>query len=111
MRARDLAKFAYLFLNEGRWEDRQVVPEDWVMAATSGKVEAHMPVQIGYLWWTGHYTLQGRQLRHFYGAGYGGQSISFIPELNLLMVFTAWSNSEDADIFGPMIMTINAALE
>jgi len=27
---RDFAKFGYLYLNKGRWEDRQLVPEKWV---------------------------------------------------------------------------------
>jgi CubicO group peptidase (beta-lactamase class C family) len=30
---RDLAKFGYLYLRDGAWEDRQVVPSDWVRAS------------------------------------------------------------------------------
>jgi CubicO group peptidase (beta-lactamase class C family) len=111
MRARDLAKFGFLFLNEGRWQERQVVPRDWVIRATTGQVEAHPPFQVGYLWWTGEYKLKGHTLRHFYGAGYGGQSISMIPELDLMVVFTAWSRPDEANIIGPLFMTISAALD
>jgi CubicO group peptidase (beta-lactamase class C family) len=32
--ARDLAKFGYLYLNGGRWDDAQVVPTDYVRAST-----------------------------------------------------------------------------
>ena len=28
--ARDLARFALLYLRKGRWRERQVVPADWV---------------------------------------------------------------------------------
>ncbi len=30
MSARDLARFALLYLHDGRWQDQQVVPTDWV---------------------------------------------------------------------------------
>jgi CubicO group peptidase (beta-lactamase class C family) len=30
-RARDYAKFARLFLNRGKWGDRLIIPEDWVL--------------------------------------------------------------------------------
>ena len=33
--ARDFAKFGLLFLNNGRWQEKQVVPQAWVKAATT----------------------------------------------------------------------------
>ena len=30
MSARDMARFGYLYLRQGKWGDRQVVPADWV---------------------------------------------------------------------------------
>jgi CubicO group peptidase (beta-lactamase class C family) len=110
MRPRDLAKFAYLFLHGGRWQGRQVVPEHWVELATTAKADAGPGKKIGYLWWMGHYDIGGRRLRYFYGAGYGGQTISYVPELHLLVIFTCWSRSDDCDFFGPLFMTIKAAL-
>jgi CubicO group peptidase (beta-lactamase class C family) len=32
--ARDLARFGWLYLNQGRWGDRQIVPMDWVAEST-----------------------------------------------------------------------------
>jgi hypothetical protein len=110
MRSRDLAKFAYLFLNGGRWQGRQVVPEPWVELATTPKADAGPGREIGYLWWMGRYEIDGRRLRYFYGAGYGGQTISYVPELDLLVIFTCWNRSDDCDFFGPLFMTIKAAL-
>jgi CubicO group peptidase (beta-lactamase class C family) len=61
--ARALAKFGYLFLNNGRWKEEQVISEKWVKMATSVQVPASMPVfgnygasktapgRQGFLWW------------------------------------------------------------
>ena len=34
----DLAKLAFLYLHHGRWDGRQVVPEDWVVRSTTDHV-------------------------------------------------------------------------
>jgi CubicO group peptidase (beta-lactamase class C family) len=37
----DMARFGYLFLRNGRWQDRQIVPEAWIrMARTPGPANA-----------------------------------------------------------------------
>jgi CubicO group peptidase (beta-lactamase class C family) len=47
--ARALGRFGLLFLNRGKWQDRQVVPSDWVAAATHATQSLNK--QYGYLWW------------------------------------------------------------
>jgi CubicO group peptidase (beta-lactamase class C family) len=57
---RDYARFGLLFLNNGNWKCRQIVPEQWVEEATnpqrsqvrSGQVLPGTPLGYGYLWWT-----------------------------------------------------------
>lgn len=78
-------------------ENRHAVPERWVELATSAKAETRPGVKIGYLWWTGHHEFDGRRLRYFCRVGYGGQAISYVLELDLLIVFTCWSRSQDAE--------------
>ena len=46
----DLARFGYLFLRHGSWDGTQVVPEDWVEAATGGSSQ-DLNAAYGYLWW------------------------------------------------------------
>jgi len=57
MSARDLARFALLYLHEGRWKDRQVVPSAWVHESTQTYSQAFSELgpDLGYayLWWTG----------------------------------------------------------
>ena len=46
----DLARFGYLFLNNGRWRDRQLVTEAWIaMARTPGPVNPYYGFMNWYL--------------------------------------------------------------
>ncbi|SDD85659.1 serine hydrolase domain-containing protein [Actinokineospora iranica] len=49
----DLARFGHLFLNDGRWNHRQIVPRHWVGQAT-GKPSQPITSSYGYLWWLNH---------------------------------------------------------
>jgi CubicO group peptidase (beta-lactamase class C family) len=85
--ARDLAKLGYLYLNGGRWNGSQVVPADYVRAST----QPHTDVPrigagggYGYQWW----TRRVGQHDSFVAAGFGGQRILVIPDLDLVVVLT-----------------------
>ena len=81
---RDMAKFGYLYLHNGNWDGKQVVPEDFVAEAT--KTHSILSGSRGYgyqSWWT--YPQDGV----YYAAGLLGQRIYVIPELDLVVVFTA----------------------
>ncbi len=106
LKARDVAKFGYLFLNSGRWHGTQVVPEAWIKESTREHVQVSDTKRCGYLWWLDELI----NIDHFYAAGYGGQSIHIVPELDLMIVLLCWDTEPDADIFGPILMTYQAAL-
>jgi CubicO group peptidase (beta-lactamase class C family) len=82
---RDMAKFGYLFLREGRWEGRQIVPREWVEESTADHVAADATTGYGYLWWlnstAGHRIISAR--------GSYGQYICIVPDLDLVVVTTA----------------------
>ena len=79
---RDMAKFGQLFLNQGIWEGRKIIPADWVARS----VETHM-LQVfggyGYQWWT------FPQSGIYYASGAYEQKIYVVPELDMVVVFTA----------------------
>ena len=111
LQSRDVAKFGYLFLNRGRWKDQQVVSETWVVKSTRKHIDFDDESGFGYLWRTGGHIVNGKVIPHFFAAGYGGQTIHIVPELDLMIVFTCWGEREDADIFLPMLMIYDAILE
>jgi CubicO group peptidase (beta-lactamase class C family) len=48
--AREFARFGYLHLRGGRWEDRQVVPAAWVEESTRAQEELYPEHGYGFLW-------------------------------------------------------------
>src|SRR4051812_48306613 len=58
---RDMAKIGLLYLQHGRWRERQVVSEAYVLDSTRKHNDGGEPVHAGYgyLWWTGRPTREG----------------------------------------------------
>jgi CubicO group peptidase (beta-lactamase class C family) len=83
----DLAKFGYLYLHNGQWDDRQIVPGAYVRASTMAWSAGGFPEEssYGYQWWVTHET--GHPA--FFAAGYGGQYLYVVPELDTIVVTTA----------------------
>jgi CubicO group peptidase (beta-lactamase class C family) len=100
--ARDLAKIGYLYLHDGMWEGRRLLPEGWVEESTGPKVDTRPGVdrsrKYGYQWWVLPYGSAGR---YAYAAlGYGGQRLIVVPEHDLIAVFTGWNIYESPE-FAP----------
>jgi CubicO group peptidase (beta-lactamase class C family) len=89
---RDMAKIGQLFLQRGRWGERQVISEKWVHDAT----RAHVPKtagtdQYGYFWW-----LPGPKYPGVFEAiGRGGQRIIVWPAKELVVVCTGGGFNND----------------
>ena len=87
--SREMAKFGQLFLQEGMWNDKEIISKEWVRESTLD----HMPDDVhfvysvkpsggyGYLWWTydGFYTASGLH----------GQRIIVNPISEYVVVFTS----------------------
>lgn len=82
--SRDFARLGVLYLQDGRWGDEQVVPEDWVDESwqpSAASEEAGEP--YGYQWWLGD---EGLDVDLTAAIGHDGQWIYVIPELDLVVV-------------------------
>lgn len=88
----DVAKFGQLYLQKGKWNGKQLVPEKWVEAATSKQVpndqESHTKIGID---WKQGYGFQFWRCTHnaFRGDGAGGQLCVIIPEKDAVIAITA----------------------
>lgn len=83
MSARDLARFGLLYLNQGRWQDAQIVSSEWVRESTKGR-SVTSSGGYGYMWWTEVGFLE--DLGTFSAYGYGGQAIHIVPGAKLVVV-------------------------
>ncbi len=80
--AQDFARFGYLYLRDGVWDDRRLLPSGWVDHAR--RVRSHDATDgtaYGAHWWVAEDALGG-----FWASGYEGQSILIVPALDLVVV-------------------------
>jgi CubicO group peptidase (beta-lactamase class C family) len=105
MSARDLARFALLYLRGGVWAGRQVVPADWVRESTRPYSTSETGRGYGYLWWTVATTdpavpHTGPELPagSFYAQGAGGQCAFVVPSRDLVIVSRV---DRDSHLAGP----------
>ena len=95
MSARDLARFALLYLHEGRWNGQQIIPSAWIRESTQSYSDA-FPDQgrgygYGYLWWIGFPDNNGAPTVRvppgtFAAMGAEGQYAFVIPAYDLVVV-------------------------
>jgi CubicO group peptidase (beta-lactamase class C family) len=91
LRPRDLAKLGYLYLRDGVWEGRRILPEGWVKDSTSLQVATGSPDWgYGYKWWVLSHR-EAEALTAFAARGYGGQYCIVVPGLDLVVVLTGWN--------------------
>ncbi|MEZ5237835.1 MAG: serine hydrolase [Microthrixaceae bacterium] len=80
MRPVDFARFGYLFLRGGRWDGEQILPTTWVDYSRLPTPTAD-EVTYGAHWW-----LYPDHPGWFYASGFNGQSITVVPEDDLVVV-------------------------
>ena len=80
MTPHDLAKLGLLYLNNGRWENQQILSEEWIEMATKGHVSVSQTLQYGYHWWVAD--------KMYFAMGHQGQFLFVIPDKALVVVFT-----------------------
>ncbi len=91
MSARDLARFAVLYLHKGNWAGHQIVPRDWVEESTHAYSKSAFGPGYGYLWWTDFIDDVLAPVVHlpegsFFALGDGGQYAMVVPALDLVVV-------------------------
>ena len=87
----DMAKFGYLYLQKGKWNSTQVIPDDWVAESVKKHVESDSSAGYGYLFWIWEkkVEIQGMKYFSFSAMGAGGQQIIVVPDLELVAVISA----------------------
>ena len=101
---RDEARFGYLFLRKGRWQDKQIISEKWVrMATTPGELGP----DYGFLWWLNTKQKQwpSAPASSFAAIGAGSNTIWIDPEHDLVVVWR-WHQGNGDELFKRVLSAI-----
>lgn len=101
----DMARFGLLFLRNGKWNNVQLISEDWIRSVHQG---SSSNPSYGLMWWNNkENALPGLNPDIYYANGYGGNYI-VIDQAHDLVVVTRWL---DSDKLGELMKLITSAIE
>lgn len=87
MKTVDMLKIGTLYLNNGVWKSKKIIPYHWIEESTSPKVKTNENYSYAYHWW--NITSDHQVGRIFAAIGKEGQYIIVAPEYQLVTVFTS----------------------
>lgn len=88
----DLAKIGQLYMDDGMWKGKRLLPEGWAKQATARIVDHTNPANqtspgYGYQWW--RYDRDGVEV--WAGNGFGGQFLVVMPKYGVVGVTNSWN--------------------
>lgn len=89
LRALDFAKYGQLYKNNGEWNGKRILSEDWVKKSLDRQVDVGNGVGYGYLFWNKVFEYDGNEYEVSYCAGNGGNTIFIFKDLPFVVVITA----------------------
>lgn len=91
MNSLDYAKYAQLYKNKGVWNDKQIIPTEWVQKTL--KHQMQIPERYnqfyGYLFWNRTFTFKEKNYEAYYCAGNGGNEFIIFNDLPLVIIITS----------------------
>lgn len=89
---REMAKIGHLVLNNGFWNEEQIISQVWIKEIITTKVPAenvnYYGATFGYYWWID----ESREI--IFMNGHGGQFVFIKPGKNLIVITTAEPNTQ-----------------
>ena len=108
MSTRDHARFGYLMLRRGKWQDRQLISESWIKQAVARGGPGEN--DYGYLWWL---NTQGEAWpdapRTSFAASGGGSNTIWIDPEHDLVVVLRWYRGNANEFFKAILASIRKA--
>jgi CubicO group peptidase (beta-lactamase class C family) len=93
MNVHDMVKIGSLYLRDGRWQGKQVVPE-WYVRDSIRPHQRADETDYGYMWWV---PKPLRAPGPYFAAGYGGQLVFIVPLLDAVIAIQSDSNGSFSD--------------
>lgn len=128
MSARNLARFGWLYANDGVWDRRRLISHRYIDYATKPHVAAKTPLHdpkawysvlpgiYGLNWWTNGIGVQGKRLwpsapaRAFAAQGNLNNICIIVPEWKLVLVRTGQDKVIDVDLYDTTLQLLGEGL-
>lgn len=103
MRPRDIVKLGAVYAAGGRWNGRQIIPEQWVQYSTQAKIKVtaettglspeefsnnYSESNQAYIWQIDSIVVSDKTYTSYTASGNGGQMLIVVPGLELAIGFT-----------------------
>ncbi|HYQ55930.1 MAG TPA: serine hydrolase [Draconibacterium sp.] len=108
MTPRDMVKFGALYLNKGKWNGEQLLSANWVEKSSTiykNNSGIQLPIEdsglngYAYTWWISELDHNGQKIKMYRANGWGGQVITVIPDLDMVVVFTSGNWATKSKLF------------
>ncbi|MCG6187854.1 serine hydrolase domain-containing protein [Maribellus maritimus] len=115
MSSRDLALYGQLYLNNGKWNGRQIIPKTWIEASTRPYSIYNKKYHLAYgMLWRIRLT-EDNKLRAFFHTGVGIHMLAVYPEEKMVLVHRVDTENEyhynGNDIYRMLDLVFDAKLK
>jgi CubicO group peptidase (beta-lactamase class C family) len=85
----DYAKFGQLYKNQGSWNGKQILSQEWIAKSLSHQMKITDDEYYGYLFWNKTYKVNDLDYEVYYSSGNGGNRIFIFKDQPLVIVITS----------------------
>lgn len=85
----DNAKFGQLYKNQGTWNGKQILSQEWIAKSLSHQIIISENEFYGYLFFNKTYNVNGLDYEVYYSDGNGGNRIFIFKDQPIVIVITA----------------------
>lgn len=95
IKAEDMQKLAQLYLHMGKYNEKQIIPENWVPESTKPYFRTYESIgYYGYHWWSDVIHLDQTEISYYFALGLFGQYMIVVPDYKFTAVFVSDNYSE-----------------
>ena len=93
LRPWELTKIGYLFLNEGSWDNIQIITKEWISESITPHIQTGELIpqsdSYGYQWWIMNFFANNQSYKCFFAAGWGDQFMFIFPDQDMIITINS----------------------
>ncbi|MBS2100297.1 serine hydrolase [Carboxylicivirga linearis] len=116
MSTRDLALYGQLYLNNGKWNNKQIISESWIKSSTTPTSIYNEKYNLGYgMLWKLRLTDDKKDIVSFYHTGVGIHMLAIYPDYKMVLVHRVDTENdydyEKNNIYKMLGLVMNSKIE